>query len=174
MHRTLLASVALLGGFLPSLAGEAAAEHKEGDFFTGKERREIVVLLGEPAKTKSVKSGEILSYKLVRLDDHTAPTAGMRVLDLPGIGVVGKIERAGGSPADDAMVVDPSLVDSKGRPAGGGLTGVQSAEASWDTKTREMKRPPEPQRPEAPPKGGRIKLEIRLDAGGRVQDWSIK
>lgn len=152
------------------LVGVWAAEPAEDDDpWAGKTRSDVVTLLGEPTKTKRVAAGgEVLTYKLVRLEEGAVPPAGMTILNVPGIGVVGQMPKAGAAKPGDATIT-PTQVDEKGRPVEGGVTTEESLTISWDADTKEVERSWE----ERPAIRGRVTLKFNVTAAGGIESWSV-
>ena len=77
MRLTLLVAF-LLASLLPLGAADP-------DPWIGKSNADLVSLLGEPNKTKQSDAGEMLIFKLARLEEDSPPPSGMQVLKVPGV-----------------------------------------------------------------------------------------
>jgi heat shock protein HslJ len=141
----------------------------EADPWAGKNRTDVVMLLGEPNKTKSANGGEILTYKLVRLDEGAMPPVGMRVLGVPGIrGLVGTRTPSGAINGDE-VAINPTEVDGKGRGTGGGVEIEESSSISWNTKDKQLERSWE----DRPATRGKLTLKFHVSADGTIETWSM-
>jgi hypothetical protein len=156
--------------------GAAAAPGTESpstpDPWKDKPKSDVVLLLGEPSKTKRAKDGaETLVYKLVLLENASAPAPEMLVLDLPGVGLVGKPYDLRG-PGGPEMTVEPLELDSQGRPVGGGPTVTErvSTEIDLETHKKTITSKGEPTRSAIT---RRISVSFEVGPDGRVRDWSV-
>jgi hypothetical protein len=145
-----------------TIGSSAVAE----DVWTGRTRSELVTTLGEPTSRKRLPGGgERLVYKLVRFEEGTAP-AGMIVITLPGIGLVGR--PASEQPVPEEVSVEPTVVDEDGQLVAGGVTTRQTKEITWSSKDGLEEAPEEPEQPATL---GKIKVAFVLDPQGTVRDW---
>lgn len=144
----------------------------DADPWRGKPREEILSLLGRPDKSKSRSGKESLTYKLFRLDDESALAPGLLVADVPGVGVVGRFERAPAVRGDE-LKYQPTDFDEDGRPIPGGFREEQTASVSWDSETGKAKRDEDLEIPGDSARGGRLTIKFHLDADGRVESWSV-
>ena len=145
-----------------------AADSPE-DPWSGKTRADAVALLGEPNKTKTIGDDEtILIYKLVRLEDGAIPPAGMRVLNVPGLGVVAQV-------LPDALdyggkvTINPTEMDDKGHVTAGGAATEETLSMSWDTEDKELTRSWQ----DKPAVRGKATLKLHVNAKGEILDWSV-
>lgn len=162
----LLATAALLLAALPL---RAAAQGPGGDDpWKGKTRDEVVQLLGEPDKVANAgRDGERLTYKLLQVDPADLIQPGLRLIPVPGVGLVGQASKT--RSGTDTLAIGPTEYDDKGRPTGGGIASSESVTMSYDPKTGKVER----SGPDNPPPAGRLKLRFVLGADGRVVDWSV-
>lgn len=167
MIRSYLAIVTVFV-FVPVQAADPVPA--EVDPWEGKPRSEIVQLLGEPAKSKNDRYGrETLTYKFFRIDPNARLGPEVMLLQVPGIGLVGRVDEA---VAAGPSTFEPPTIDEQGRPSGGGVpAGTDSASSSYDPKTGEVTR--SGLGTENPPVKGKVKVRFVLDAGGRVEEWSV-
>jgi len=131
---------------------------REGDPWKGKTRLEVIDQLGEPSKVKKAgRDGETLTYKFFRMNPTDIGRSGLRVMPVPGVGLVGV--KAPGAGDDTPMSIGPTEFDGEtGRPAGGGIStseSVSRADTQGNTPAR------------------KVKMVFVLDANGRVKDWSV-
>jgi hypothetical protein len=136
------------------------------EVWTGRSRAELVAVLGEPSSDKRTpEGGERLVYKLYRIEEGAQP-AGMIVISLPGIGLVGRPSRDRAT--DEELILEPTTVGDDGQLASGGLTTTQSREITWSKKDgmRETG-------PVADERGrlGRVKIAFELDRTGAIREW---
>jgi hypothetical protein len=152
------------------LVGVWAAEPaSDDDPWAGKTKSDVVTLLGDPTKTKDVADGgQVLTYKLVRLAEGAVAPAGMTVLNVPGLGVVGQMPKSGATVEGDTTIT-PTEVDKKGRPAGGGVTTEETVSVSWDTDTKEVERSWE----DRPAIRGKVTLKFHVTESGEIESWSV-
>jgi len=166
MRIAFLVSEIVLLAMIPALGAEVqqAAE----DPWLGKTRAEVVERLGKPDKAKrSGRDGEKLTYKFRRLDPSAAPRLDVRLLSVPGVGIVAKATKAGiGS--NMSMSVVATETDEHGRPIGSGVAMTETASITYDPKTGKQVSSDL----EASTKLGKVKLFLTLDAQGRVTEWS--
>jgi hypothetical protein len=138
-----------------------------GDPWVGKTREDLVLLLGEPGKTKTTDDGEHLTYKLVRLEKGAAPPFGMIVVSVPGVrGPVGIVTAPSRDGSD--VTINPTQVDPRGRPMGGGVETDESytvtrdsegnEQRSWDDRSAIV---------------GKLTLRFELGADGKIASWSV-
>ncbi len=151
------------------LAATAASEQApiQEDPWVGKSRAEVTELLGKPSKAKRAGGGEKLTYKFLRLDPWAPAKLDVRMISVPGIGVVAqatKIDTGGVS-----THVGPTEVDEQGRPVhdGPGMTETHSME--YDPKTGRLERSDL----QSSTAKGKVKLRLTLGANGRVTEWSV-
>lgn len=141
------------------------------DVWKGKHRDDVMALLGEPDKTKKARAGSsVMVYKLVRVGDDAVPGPSFRVLDLPGVGRVGRMLKNQEPQVTETITVGPSGIDEKGRPGAGGFSRTETTSVSWDPATGERTGPDPPEKGSR--SGGKVRLEITLDGEGIVTDWS--
>ena len=156
--RVLTVCVTAAAALAPAWGGDAESEPK--DLWKGKHRTDVVALLGEPSKTKKTPDGgTVLIYKLIRVGDKAVPGPSFRVLDLPGVGLVGR-QVKNEDPSYSEITTIEGGSDDEGRPVSPGVP-----------KTGERIGPAPPQK--GPRSGGKVRLEISLDASGIVEDWSV-
>jgi len=169
LHVALRAAIFLVpAAFLvPASAGDAQ------DGWKGKQRIDIVALLGEPNKTKKSADGsEVLVYTLIRVGDEAVPSPTFRVFELPGVGRVGRVVKNEDPAISEIAGFEPSgISDKDGHLEPGGLSRTRSVSTSWDPKTGERTGPEPPEK--GPRTRGKIKLEFTLDAHEIVRDWSV-
>jgi hypothetical protein len=140
------------------------------DPWRGKRREDLELLLGVPdGERQAAHGGRVLTYKLVRLADAARAPDDVLVLDVPGVGVVGRLSRRGPqSGAQDS--VEPTEVDNRGRSVGGGITTSESHSISWDKESGNVERSWE----ERPALAGRVTLRFELAGDGTITSWSAK
>ena len=154
---------------LACLSGVQAAKSKSAqDPWSGKTSTDVVMLLGEPTKTRKTDDGSVLIYKLLRLEPDAVAPATMIVLDVPGIGVVARMLK------DDSMrgveiSIEPTEVDKRGRGTGGGVTEQETASVTWNTDSRKIEHSWE----ERPAIRGKLTLKFELDPHGTIESWSV-
>jgi hypothetical protein len=152
--------------------GADAPRAADDDPWMGKPRREVVSLLGSPNKTKTGHDKEVLTYKLFRLDPGSALSPRVLVVDVPGVGLVGRVQ-----PDPDAgapkMDYEPTGFDEDGRPVPGGFDDSQTTSMSWDAEAGKLKRDDGLEDLEAPSLGAKLTLKFELDRDGRVASWSV-
>lgn len=166
MHRGTIVACVILG-CLPLTA--AAAEKKDDDPWKGKSRSEVIALLGEPAKTKDARQGgEKLVYKFVRLEEGAIPPPGVAVLEVPGIGVVGRLPQAGAMQGGE-MEVEPTETDRRGRKRGGGLTREESVSVTWEDGKKRVERTGD----DRPAIRGKVTLKLVVGPDGKVESWFV-
>jgi hypothetical protein len=143
---------------------------REGDPWKGKTRDEVVEQLGEPNKNKKAgRDGETLTYKFFRMNPTDIGRSGLRVMPVPGVGLVGV--KAPGAGDDTPMSIGPTEFDGEtGRPAGGGISTSESVSRTYDPETDKMVVTGDT--PGNTP-ARKIKMVFVLDANGRVKDWSV-
>ncbi|NIM01690.1 MAG: hypothetical protein GTN89_12845 [Acidobacteria bacterium] len=145
----------------------AESEQTHDDPWVGKTRAEVLELLGKPNRAKRSGGGEKLTYKFLRLDPSAPAKLDVRMIAVPGIGVVAqatKIDTGGVS-----THVGPTEVDEQGRPVhdGPGMTETHSME--YDPKTGRLERSDL----QSSTAKGKVKLRLTLGADGRVTEWSV-
>lgn len=167
MRRALLAVGIVVLVSLPLRVAGAQPE-KEEDPWIGTTRAEVIDLLGKAHKAKSGRDGEKLTYKFFRIDPDAPVPLDMRLIPVPGLGVVAK---AGERAADDStgVAIGPTEFDKHGRATSGGVAVQETATASYSTKTGKFE--------QSGPRGsvvrGKVKLMLTLDGSGRVTAWSV-
>lgn len=160
--------VALATALLLACAASPAASGDDVDPWQGKHRSEVVAWLGEPDKVKRKDGVESLTYRVVRLADDALPAADLRVIDLPGIGRLGR--KLDGPPVgDDTLTIEPTEVDRRGGARTGGVTTSRSRSVSRSDDGEVRADPPLA----GVPAGTKLKLRFELDASGRVTSWSV-
>ncbi len=166
MRRTTIVPLLFL---MAAAAGARAAGAAEPDPWRGKSRAEIVTLLGEPHKTTRGAAGaETLTYRLVRLDESAIAPQGMSVLNLPGIGIVGRMHDI--DPRDGREVsMGPTELDKRGRGTGGGIEEEQSFDVTWNSDKGQLERSWD----ERSAIRGRLKLVFELGPAGAIERWSV-
>ena len=167
--RVLTVCITAAAALAPAWGGDAEAEPK--DLWKGRHRTDVVALLGEPSKTKKASDGStVLIYKLIRVGEKAVPGPNFRVLDLPGVGLVGRVVKNEDPSGSETPTIEPAGFDDKGRPFPG-ATRTETASTAWGWQTGEGTGPEPPQK--GPRSGGKVRLEIVLDASGFVEDWSV-
>jgi hypothetical protein len=162
-----LAATAIL---VVSGAGGSETESTDPDPWTGKSRREIVQLLGEPDKTKADRDGvETLTYKFYRVDPAAPPAPAALLIHVPGVGLVARVDKHMTRDADP-MQIDPTVLDEQGRRTSGGASPSQSASTSYDPKSGEMSKTWEGL--DNPVIKGKATVKFVLDTDDRVVEWS--
>lgn len=165
MRRAAASVVVLLLLFVPATAGD---QKKDEDPWIGKTRAEVVDLLGKAHKAKAGRDGEKLTYKFFRIDPDAPVPLDMRLIPVPGLGVVAK---AGDPAVDDGtnVAIGPTEFDKHGRATSGGVAVQQSATATYNTSTGKFD--------QSGPRGsvvrGKVKLQLTFDRSGKVVDWSV-
>lgn len=143
------------------------------DPWQGKPKSDVVLLLGDPAKTKRADDGtETLVYKLFLLEDAATPAPEMLVLNLPGVGLVGRPYDLRPPGVGPELTIEPLAVDRQGRRVGGGVTETETVSTEINLKTHEKKiaAKGEPSRPGI---AKRISVSFEVGPDGRVRDWSV-
>jgi hypothetical protein len=159
--------VLLVVGFVGGVCGGEPADE---DPWVGKSREDVVTFLGEPNKTKDAgDGGEILIYKFVRLREGDIAPMGMAVLNVPGIGLVGRMPGPAAMKLD-TVIEDPGTTNRRGRPAEGGLGEDEKLSVSYDADSGELERSWEER---TVPSGGKATLKLHLDASGKVVSWTV-
>jgi hypothetical protein len=166
-RRTALLALGLLWIVtLPVRASDPKAADE--DPWNGKTRDEVVQKLGEPQKVKKAgRDGETLTYKFFRANPADIGKSGLRLIPVPGVGLVGV--RAPGVGIDSTLAIGPTDFDKEGRPMGGGLSSSESVAGTYHPETGEMEI--DTTGVGATP-AGKIKLVFVLDAHGQVREWS--
>ena len=144
------------------------ADPRSGDEdpWKGKTRDDVVQKLGEPQKVKRAgRDGETLTYKFFRVNPADVGMSGLRVMPVPGVGLVGV--EVPGVGDDTVWNTAPTETDEKGRPSGGGSL------SSRTSRTYDPEKGGTSDTVGNTP-AGKIKLRFVLDAHGRVKDWSVK
>lgn len=154
------------------VAGSGEVLSESPDPWRGKSRQDVLSLLGEPTKSKTGRGEETLTYKLIRLTLESSLAPGVLIVDLPGVGLVGKIERDPETRADDTMY-QPTEFDEEGRPIAGGFKEEPERSISWDTETGEVERDWDPSLPDDLARASKLTVKFRLNAEGLVEDWSV-
>jgi len=160
---------------LLATGGLAAGDTAPGpeDPWIGKPSDEIVSVLGAPEKTKKIRgNGRIWTYKLLLLDETSVLDPSLRVVDVPGVGVVGRFDDRPRGVAVETTV-EPTTFDKEGRPIGGGPSRTVSNSASWNPDTGELKRSYDPDEPEIATRAGKITVKFTIDDDGHVTEWSV-
>jgi len=157
------------------LAGSPLAAAPEGsptqDAWKGKPRSEIVVVLGAPDKVTTAKDGtETLVYRLFRVDEGTALDPELVLLQVPGVGLVGRRPSGSDPLAGQRTTVEPNLLDKRGHSTGG-VTTTESQSVSWSKKDGKTV---SPELNRSSKVSRKVKLTFRLDASGEVFDWSVE
>ena len=149
--------------FLSQLAVSGA------DPWKGKEASAVLELLGPPQKQSTSKAGdESWVYRFVRVVEGDLADPSLTLLEVPGVGLVGRRPEDGGGSAP-TVSVEPTVLDEQGHPTGG-LTTTESRSMSWSKDKGKVVSG-------EPPPGSssrKIKLTFRLDATGRVVDWDVQ
>ena len=158
-------STLLVAFLLVSLLPLAAADL---DPWIGKSRDDLLAVLGEPNKTKKSDAGQLLVFKLVRLEEDSPPPSGMQVLKVPGVkGMLGLMPPKALVPtADSVSTMGPE--DKYGRGGGGDVETSESHSISW-SKEDGLERSWD----EQPAIRGRLTLKFTVDAAGNIVDWSV-
>jgi hypothetical protein len=152
--------------------GGSDGDAEEADPWIGKSRRAVISLLGEPTKVKTAKDGtRTLTYKLVRLDPNSPAIPGVTLFSLPGVGLVGRYDRAVGMAGYD-LAIEPITLDEEGRRTGGGVgAGSQGGGTSWDLGTGEKTSTMHGGEGN-PPIRGKLTVKFRIRSDDTVRDWS--
>jgi hypothetical protein len=140
------------------------------DDLVGTSREEIVALLGRPTKAEFSKSGEKLLYRLVRPEGDIRSDPDLLLVELPGIGLVGRRLSELAGPEGRQTTLEPTTVDEQGRSVSGGMTDQESRSITWSKEEGKVVTPD--QAGEAPALR-RVKLTLWLDSNGRVASWSL-
>ena len=157
---------------LAALPGAPSEPEPAGDPWNGKPRAEIVELLGEPKKVKMAgRDGETLTYKVYRGEAAALIRSGMRVIPVPGVGVVGI------KPPDSASDLFATGIPVTDRASGPYQPGISDRSLPVETVTRSYDAESGEWTTTGGEKGatstkGKIKLRFVLDAEGRVKEWS--
>lgn len=165
-----------VGLVLALAVGPIVAADDPARFWDGKSKTDVVLLLGEAPKSKrGADGGERLTYWLVRLREGAHPQPGLIPIQLPGVGLVGR-------QLDDLdttrTTIEPTTIDDRGRPVGGGVTYTDSTSTTWNVGKKD--KDGEPKKAEGLPRDrgkdvlGRVKVVFQLDAQGRVLSWSAR
>lgn len=171
MLKTGIRCALLLVGAASVFAAGSETAPAPPDPWVGKRKADAIALLGEPDKSKQHRGGgETLVYKLIRVGADFDPRTPARLVELPGVGLVGRVDK---SRSPGALGLEPSSLDDEGRLIPGGVAESRSASASYDPKTGKTERSGLGDPPLAPPGGGKFKLTLELDAQGMVTDWSV-
>lgn len=164
---TLACAIAVLSVLSTGHAESTAVEQQ--DIWKGKQRQEIVALLGQPHSTKKLREGgEIIVYKLVRLGEDALPQPGMLLITLPDYGLLGRLPDR--ESQDESADIEPIAVDKHGRPVSGGMTRTERREISWSKKEGKTTDPTLAAEPQS---RGKVKLSFELDGAGAVRSWSV-
>jgi hypothetical protein len=172
MNRAAIKVTMLTAAAILAAAGASGGEPEatELDPWIGKSRAEIVHLLGEPDKAKTDRNGvETLTYKFVRVDPDAPPGPAARILHVPGVGLVARIDKAMTRSADP-MQIEPTVLDEQGRQTSGGTTPGRSASTSYDPKTGKTTKDWDGL--DNPVVKGKATVKFVLDAEERVVQWS--
>jgi hypothetical protein len=172
MRLHLLAALLVTTFLTPGPGGAFAEdEQKEADAWVGKSRGDVVSLLGQPTKSKRAKDGvETLTYKMVLIDESATPTPEILALNLPGVGLVGRVDKQRGPM--DSVVFDPLEVDREGRPTGGGVNSGGSSSTQWDLKTRESNTTTTGEKAKSAIRG-KVTVQFEVGGDGVVRDWNV-
>jgi hypothetical protein len=171
MRPELLVALAALFLGWPAQAAESGGSPRTEDPWIGKPRSDIVAILGEPDKAKRSAAGtEAMVYKMFVVGADVEPRADMVLVDLPGIGPVGRI-LPGPSESEESITIEPSGLDESGRPTGG-LTRSRSYETSVELG-RDKAKPPRTEATPEPKRRGKIKVTFELGPDGRVETWIV-
>ena len=152
--------------FPGAIAGEDGGAE---DPWRGKSRADVEAMLGVPDKIKKGQEGETLVYKMLRFAEDAEPTPGMVLLELPGVGLVGRVPEFDDPRYRETTSIEPSGYDEQGRPVAGGVS--TSSSYSKSIHIGKDDNPPDPT-PNAPESVGKAKLVFHI-AGDHVRDWSI-
>jgi hypothetical protein len=137
------------------------------DPWTGKSRDDVLTLLGEPTKKKADGKGfEQWTYKLVRLDPDLPPQPGVMVLNVPGIGMVGRLPEPG--ILTGSMTLESSGYDKEGNLRSGGWQPEEGASVSYGKDGKTVEYTDE----KTPSVQGKLTLKFYL-TGGRIERWSV-
>ncbi|HXV76875.1 MAG TPA: hypothetical protein VD788_11225 [Candidatus Polarisedimenticolaceae bacterium] len=162
--------VGLLLLSVASRAPAAEADAPRQDPWKGKTRSEVVGLLGEPDKTKTDKQGVLsLTYRFNRIDPMAPSQPDAIFLQVPGVGVVARIDKSR-RPPPDAMTIEPPQFDEQGRQTAGGVSETRSATTSYDIDSKEVSHSTSASA--GPPGGSRVTLRFEIGSDGRVVDWT--
>jgi len=166
MRNAFLVTGMVLFAMLPAWAAEA--KQKEEDPWIGKTRAEVVEMLGKPQKVgRPGRDGERLTYKFFRIDPELPLPLDMRMILVPGLGMVA----AAGTPATGNsadVAIGPTEFDKHGRGTTGGNT-TESVSRTYELESGKL----EHSGPQRSAVLGKVKLLLVLDRGGLVTSWSV-
>ena len=151
------------------LSGAATAGEAE-DPWHGKHVDEVTAVLGQPDKIKESGDVRTLIYKLMLPGGSPPLDPRIRLLQLPGVGLVAQFVRQEAT-GNAGMEYEPTHVEEDGRVVAGGYETQSSASLSYDPKSGELERNWE-EGPD-PGKVKKITLKVVLDEQDRVRDWSV-
>ena len=109
------------------------------DPWRGKHVDEVTAILGPPNKVKESAGVRTLSYKLMLPGDTPPLDPQIRLLQLPGVGLVAQFIHQDTKGAD-AAEFEPTHVSEDGRVVAGGYNTESSANVSFDPKTGKVER----------------------------------
>jgi hypothetical protein len=162
--------IAMLALLLPWIAVTGALAGQDEDPWLGKHVDEVTTVLGLPDKVKQAGEVRTLIYKLMLPGESPPLDPRIRLLQLPGVGLVAQFVREQTGTSEE-VEYEPTAVDEDGRLVPGGYNTNSSASMSYNTKTKTVERNWE-EGPD-PGKVKKIKLEVEVDGEGRVRDWSV-
>ena len=159
-------SIMLLTSVLLVYAGPLPAA--DPDPWVGKTRADLVALLGEPHKVKASDEGEILTFKLLRMEEASIPPSGVRLLWVPGVkGTLGTMMPPGNIPQETAGI-QPTDIDQQGRGTGGGVETDESYTVSWSNKDGV-----ERSWQDGPNIRGKLTLKFTLNKTNKIVTWTV-
>ena len=165
-YRTTAAFVVFLALFASNVthAGEAQ------DPWRGKPVDDVTAVLGLPDKIKESGGSRTLIYKLMLPGENPPLDSRIRLLQLPGVGLVAQFIHEDIKGNEEAEF-EPTHVGQDGGVVAGGYETNSSANISFDPKSGEIERDWE-EGPD-PGKVKKITLKVVVDEQGRVSDWSV-
>ena len=153
------------------LTSLVAADQNDTNAWKGAHRDDVVAILGQPNKAKKSGDGEVLQYKLFRMHVDSRPGPGVLLIEVPGLGLVGRPSDEFDPFEGQSIAVEPSEIDGEGHLVAGGLSTTHSASGEWSKKAGGIDGPHAPAR--HPVLGKKVKLKFKLNADGRVVDWTV-
>lgn len=165
-YRTISTSILLLALCVSGVGYTGETQ----DPWLGKSVDEVTAVLGLPDKVKQSGVVRTLTYKLM-LPGNTPPLdPRIRLLQLPGVGLVAQFLRQDVKGAEKSEY-EPTHVDEAGGVVAGGFKPETSASISYSPESGEFERDWE-EGPD-PGKVKKITLKVVVDDQGRVSDWSV-
>ena len=168
-HRTVLT----LAGCVAAVAACGVMQSADPVEWVGRPAADLAALFGEADKTERRSDGSTrLTYKVYRLGRRPASAEGLIVIELPGVGWIGRpIARS--TPSAAAVGIEPLELDETGLRTNGGVSREETYERSLG-KGEDRSEPRQPDAAPAPRHRGKLKLAFEIGAGGLIESWSAK